>query len=178
MEALHKFSKIDGILVAAGGEKSALTLTFDKSIDATARVRWESILNSLINISALINPRDTNEIRLMLADTTILLRRGGDLYVGAVVVKGHPIVKSLQRMVRNVLKKMGAPVMRTDPRPTSSLRPAPPVPPAPAPAPAPPTPPAPAPPAPPLKLVQPAPVSPPQPVMDAPADDKDLDQSF
>lgn len=116
MEVINKFADVDGIVAAAGGEKSALVFAFSSHVSDDERARWRDVFNNLVGVLDLVESED--EVRFVLKEHTLLLRRGGDVYVGAVVTKGHPVVKSLQRMVRRSLQRMGAPVVRTDPRPT------------------------------------------------------------
>jgi len=115
MEVINRFSNVDGIVAAAGGERSALVFSFHKHSSDVDRARWKDLFNHLVEM--LDAEPDEDEMRLVLERATLLLRRGGKVYVGAVVEKGHPAVKSLQRMVRRALKSLGAPTVRTDPRP-------------------------------------------------------------
>lgn len=110
MEVINKFANVEGIVAAAGGERGALVFAFSSYVSDEGRARWKDVFNNLVGVIDLVG--DEDEIRLVLKEHTLLLRRGGDVYVAAVVTKGHPVVKSLQRMVRKSIKKLGG---RVDP---------------------------------------------------------------
>lgn len=114
MSTLNKFTQADGIQAACGGPRSALDFSFSLSISEEERERYKSIFNKMIELIALVPEQD--ELKITLDSQSLLLRRSDGVYIGVVATKGHPIVKSLQRMVRRAFKKMGVRAPSTRPR--------------------------------------------------------------
>lgn len=50
----------------------------------------------------------TDEVKISLDRHTVVLLRSGAVVLGVVVVKSHPVVKSLKRMLRRAFKRMGS----------------------------------------------------------------------
>ena len=115
MSSLTKFTQADGIQAACGGPRNALDFSFKMGTAPDERNRYELIFAKMIELIALVPEQD--ELKITLDSQSLLLRRSDGIYIGVVATKGHPIVKSLQRMVRRAFKNMGARAPTSRPRP-------------------------------------------------------------
>ena len=138
MSALQKLIDTPGIVAACGGPKSVLDFAFLSTTTQEQQEQWKGVFLKLVTILDL--ERNEKEVKLILNDYSIVLRRSGETYVGVLAHKGHRVIKSLQRMLRNSFRHFGVPVpqapsrqrhlnlVRTPPTPAPSL-PDPPLPP-------------------------------------------------
>jgi len=108
MSVLQRLIDTPGIMVACGGPKSVLDFAFPSTTTQEQQEQWKGIFLNLVAILEL--ERNEEEIKLILNDSSIVLRRSGETYVGLVAYKGHPVIKSLQRMLRNSFRHFGVPV--------------------------------------------------------------------
>lgn len=115
MSSLTKFTQADGIQAACGGPRSALDFSFTLGTVEEEQERYKNIFAKMIELIALVPDQD--ELKITLDSQSLLLRRSEGIYIGIVATKGHPIVKSLQRMVRRAFRSMGARSPSTRPRP-------------------------------------------------------------
>lgn len=69
---------------------------------------WERILREAAGILLV---SDEDEIKITLDKHTVVAQRSGELVLGIVVVKSHPVVKSLKRMIRRAFREDGAEVV-------------------------------------------------------------------
>lgn len=106
MSSLTKFTQADGIEAACGGPRAALDFSFSLHTTEEEREQYKGVFQKMIELLALVPEQD--ELKITLDSKSLLLRRHSGLYIGVVAIKGHPVVKSLQRMVRRAFKKMGA----------------------------------------------------------------------
>lgn len=104
MQALTKITSTEGVIGACGGQRGALTFSFRhaSAMSDGERRRWQDLVQGAVALTERAQGHD--EIRVVLSEHTILIRRDDDHFAGAIVIKGHPVVKSLQRMVRRVLR--------------------------------------------------------------------------
>ena len=111
----------DGILAAGRRNDNSLgiSLTFRTAPVADEHTLWERKLNTactLLDVAASklneneINLRGSNiaAIKVVLGDEVWNIQKQGGDYLVIVSVKGHPVTKSLQRLVRRGLKKIKA----------------------------------------------------------------------
>ena len=105
MHVIDKFIETDGILGVCAGQKGALDFAFSPSTTQIDRDKWAKIFNCLVGTMELAS--NTDEVKVMIGTLSFVFQRRGETYVGVVVPKGHLVVKSLQRMVRGVFKKIG-----------------------------------------------------------------------
>jgi len=134
MKQINRLINAHGILGASVGGREQQNFGFSAEVSETDRARWKALIGRMAEaIDA--SPIKDDEIRVVLAGETVVLRRNDGVYVGIVVVKGHPVVKSMKRMIRSTLKQMGAPIRREEmarppaaapPAPTPAAAPAPP----------------------------------------------------
>lgn len=111
MSALQKLIDTPGIVAACGGPKSVLDFAFLSTTtqeQQEQQEQWKGVFLKLVTILDL--ERNEKEVKLILNDYSIVLRRSGETYVGLVAYKGHPVIKSLQRMLRNSFRHFGVPV--------------------------------------------------------------------
>lgn len=107
MQVIDKFIENDGILAACAGQRGVLEFAYPSTTVTADRERWGAMFAHLITLLDLI-PDD--EIKVVVNEHTLVFRRQDVTYVGVVVIKGHPVVKSVQRMVRALFRKLGSPV--------------------------------------------------------------------
>jgi len=69
---------------------------------------WERILREAIGILLV---SDEDEIKITLDKHTVVAQKSGELLLGVVVVKSHPVVKSLKRMMRRAFRDKGEEVI-------------------------------------------------------------------
>lgn len=131
MTVLTRFINMDGITAVCGGTPNALDFAFCSQMSEEDRDRYKKTFMHMVNLLTL-HP-DQDEIKLTLGNQSVLLRQSETTYVGVIAVKGHPIVKSLQRMVRQAFKKFGARVPDSRSRVVSTVTPVPTIVPVPAP---------------------------------------------
>lgn len=126
MSVLQKLIDTPGIIAACGGTGPNLQFALPPPSAATddEREQWFGIFRNLVSICEA--HKDQEEIKLILKDHSIVLRRSGDTYVGLVAEKGHPVIKSMQRMLRKSFRHFGARVPEANPRYRSIRNPAPP----------------------------------------------------
>lgn len=118
---LQKLIDTPGLSASCGGQKSALDFAFSDEIVGPDRDQWRGIFLNLVKILDLAS--DQEEVKLVVGPHSVVVRRNQDTYVGVVAQKGHPVVKSLQRMVRRAFKHLGAPMHPSRPRPAPSVTP-------------------------------------------------------
>ena len=109
MQVINKFIEKDGILAACAGQQGALEFSFSSSTVAPDREKWKGMFAQLISV--LNAAPESDEVKAITGELSLVFRRSGDTYVGVVVIKGHPVVKSVQRMVRAGFRKLGSPVL-------------------------------------------------------------------
>lgn len=105
MSRLDKLVQAPGILAASAGNLTSLEYRFSDETDPVNFDRWRQLFAGLAKLLTL-RP-DDDEARLVLGDCTLLLRFSNGIYVGVVARKGHPVVKSMQRMVRSAFRSFG-----------------------------------------------------------------------
>ena len=125
MSALSKLIDAPGLFASCGGPQKALDFAFASDIPDVDRDLWRAVFTNLVSI---LEMSGDEEMRLTMGKKSVLIRRSTDTYVGVVAQKGHPVVKSLQRMIRKSFKHFGAPVPsgRTRPKPPAPNLPPPP----------------------------------------------------
>ena len=105
MSRLDKLVQAPGILAASAGTLTSLEYRFSDEAVPVDFERWRQLFSGLAKLLTL-RP-DDDEARLVLGDYTLLLRFSEGMYVGVVARKGHPVVKSMQRMVRSAFRSFG-----------------------------------------------------------------------
>lgn len=105
---LNQFVSAEGVSVACAGDKDLLQCAFDASVPEGAREKWKNAFDHAQKFMQTLEAED--QIKIALHEHTLLLRHNKGVYIGVVAVKGHPVIKSLQRMIRRGFKKMGAPI--------------------------------------------------------------------
>jgi len=108
----------DGIIAAGHRNDSlGLALEFRVAPPAGEHSLWETRLNTacaLLDVAATkldygqihLRGTDVAAIKIMLADEVWNIQKQGGDYIAIVSIKGHPVTKSLQRLVRRGLKKV------------------------------------------------------------------------
>jgi hypothetical protein len=112
---LTKLTKADGVTAACCGDPGVLSFSFDSAVLEDERAQFKKIFQTMVDLINLMPNED--ELKITLNSQSLVLRRNQGTYVGVVAVKSHPVVKSLQRMVRSAFKKLGAPIRPSRPRP-------------------------------------------------------------
>jgi hypothetical protein len=108
-------------IVAVGhrtDESLGVSMTFRTDPVAAEHTQWEKRLNTACqmldvaekNLGHEVCLRGTNiaALKVVLGDQVWNVQRQGGDYITIVSIKGHPVTKSLQRMVRRGLKKIKA----------------------------------------------------------------------
>ena len=111
---LTKLTKTDGVSAACCGDPGALSFSFDLGVPEDERAQFKKIFQTMVDLLNLMPNED--ELKIGLTAQSLVLRRNQGIYVGVVAVKSHPVVKSLQRMVRRAFKKQGAPLPVSRPK--------------------------------------------------------------
>jgi len=112
---LTKLIEADGITAACGGERGAFEFGFSSAVLPTERDQIKEIFAAMLRLLDTL-PEGQEELKITLATQSLLLRQSRGTYVGVVAVKGHPVIKSLQRTVRRAFAKLGAPLRQVRPR--------------------------------------------------------------
>jgi len=71
---------------------------------------WREVLGQALDLFAITRE---SSIRLVVGDHTIVVQREGEEVAAICLVTGHPIAKSLRRMIRRMSKKVRPPVEQT-----------------------------------------------------------------
>ena len=100
---VDKLTETPGIIAAAKTEGGQTEV---KTAEGDAR-RWAPLLEAARQV---LQVADDDEVKIALDKYTVVVMRAGGVVLGVVVVKSHPIVKSLKRMLRRAFKRMGATV--------------------------------------------------------------------
>lgn len=110
MHAISKIIQAPGILAASCGQRGSQEFVFAKDVPQEDRDRLQGMINHLCEALEASPLRQEDEIKAVLSGETVMVRRNADMHVGVVVTKGHPVVKSLQRMVRKAFRDLDAPL--------------------------------------------------------------------
>ena len=100
---VDKLIETPGIIAAAKTENGQTEV---KVAEGDAR-RWAPLLDAGRQV---LQVADDDEVKIALDKYTVVIMRGGEVTISVVVVKSHPIVKSLKRMLRRAFKRMGTTV--------------------------------------------------------------------
>jgi hypothetical protein len=76
--------------------------------------RWAPVLAAALQV---LQSSGEGEIKIALEKQTVVMQRSGDVVIGVVVVKSHPVVKSLKRMIRRAFKRVSDAMSSTAPAP-------------------------------------------------------------
>ncbi len=96
LKPIETITRHDGILYAVDAPKDGgWPHAGDKS--------WAEIVTSAIDLFAKV-PKDQDSLRISIGGHVVVLMRNEVATVAVVVVKGHPVVKSVVRMVRKRLR--------------------------------------------------------------------------
>jgi hypothetical protein len=71
--------------------------------------RWSPLLEAGRQV---LEASMSDEVKIALESQTVVLMRSGEVVLGVVVIKSHPVVKSLKRMLRRAFKRIGGGVSR------------------------------------------------------------------
>lgn len=105
MSRLDEIVQAPGILAVTAGKLDSFEYRFSEGAMPADYDRWRQLFAGLARV--MLMQSDVNEARLVLQDYTLLLRYSEDVIVGVVALKGHPVVKSMQRMVRSTFRHLG-----------------------------------------------------------------------
>ncbi len=78
--------------------------------------RWEPILGQALDLFAICGQ---SSIRLVVGDSTIVVQKEGAETAAVALPTGHPIAKSLRRMIRRMSRKVRPPLVQQQPAPFS-----------------------------------------------------------
>jgi len=112
---VDKLTEAPGILAAAQTENGATQLKVGDEGDAR---RWAPVLDAGRQV---LDAAGTDEVKITLDKYSVVLMRSGPVTLGVAVVKSHPAVKSLKRMLRRAFKRLGKEVSKTAPATPSPL---------------------------------------------------------
>ena len=119
LNRLHRVFTHDGIVAALSQDAQQHT---DKQLSWVGDEAWRELAIEAIELRALCGQE---QIRVLAGDHSLLIAAQGDEVVGLVFVKGHPVVKSVVRMVRQLLRHaVKADQAKPDNSEASALRPA------------------------------------------------------
>ena len=99
-----------GILAASKTQNGSTVVKADATTDVR---RWQPLLATAEQI---LTVSREDEAKIALSNASVVVMRSGDITIGLVVVKSHPVVKSLKRMVRRAFKRLGSPTKAPAPR--------------------------------------------------------------
>ena len=102
---LERVVRHDGIVAAMGWTTDERRHGAEPTWVGDAR--WKSVVKEAVRLREIANEP---AVRVLVGDHACLLSGDDDQIVAVVFVKGHPIVKSVARMTRRLLRK---PVRRT-----------------------------------------------------------------
>jgi len=105
---LTTLTKVDGVTAACCGDPAAFSFSFDSDVLDDDRTQFKRIFYTMVELLKLMP--DEDELKIALNVRSLVLRRHRGTYVGVVAIKSHPVVKSLQRMMRAAFRKQGVPL--------------------------------------------------------------------
>jgi hypothetical protein len=106
---VDKLTEAPGILAAAKTEDGTTQLKVSDGGDAR---RWVSLLDASRQV---LGASGSDEVKITFDKYSVVVMRSGNLVLGVVVVKSHPVVKSLKRMLRRAFKRLGSEVPKPQP---------------------------------------------------------------
>lgn len=109
MSRIERVLRHDGIVAVLDFSAEQLAASTDPSW--VGDDRWKAIVLKLVDVRKTANEPS---VRLLVGDHAILVSGDENHVVGVVFIKGHPVVKSVVRMVRQLLRQ-------PNPQPQSSL---------------------------------------------------------
>lgn len=100
---IDKMVTTDGILAACIVEPDKHLRCAAKNGDQD---KWTKIFQGL---SSVLDLSDDDDVRVILGNRTITMMRDGTRIIGATTPVGHPIAKSLRRMMRRAVRRHAKP---------------------------------------------------------------------
>jgi hypothetical protein len=98
-----KLTEAPGILAASKTQNG--TTELEVSSEMSAREHWAQVL--LETSRQVLGASGSDEIKITFDKYSVVVMQSGPLTLGVVVVKSHPVVKSLKRMLRRAFKRLG-----------------------------------------------------------------------
>lgn len=89
-------------IVAAAKTDGAQTQVLVSEGDAR---RWQPLLAAASHV---LDVSHTDEVKIALEKYSVVAVRSGTVTLGVVVVKSHPVIKSLKRMIRRAFRRLGS----------------------------------------------------------------------
>jgi hypothetical protein len=121
---LTTLTKVAGVTAACCGDPAAFSFSFDSAVLDDERAQFQKIFRTMVELLKLMPNEE--ELKITLNAQSLVLRRNKGIYVGVVAIKSHPVVKSLQRMVRSAFRKQGVPLPTARKKPVVASAPMPP----------------------------------------------------
>jgi hypothetical protein len=103
-------ANIDHLQIASGIQ--AVCVLANEERDYRGEQRWHPVLDQALNLFALT---DQATVRLVVGDHTVVVQRERDQVAAVALPTGHPIAKSLRRMIRRMAKKARGPLPVSQP---------------------------------------------------------------
>ncbi len=103
-------ANIEHLNVANGIE--AVTVQHGDAREFRGDQSWREVLNHALGLFA-ISGQST--IRVVVGQHTVVVQKEGDEIAAVVLPTGHPIAKSLRRMIRRMAKKVRPPLSKSPP---------------------------------------------------------------
>ncbi|MCP3677018.1 MAG: hypothetical protein GY721_05355, partial [Deltaproteobacteria bacterium] len=110
MLILANIVKTSGIVAVCGGPKSSLSFAYDDEHEGLEREKWEKILSQTLSVLEREPVGDVSDIRVQFENYTVVAKQNEGIFLGAVVVRGNPVIKSTQRLLRKAFSQFGVPV--------------------------------------------------------------------
>ena len=101
-------------LNAANGIEAVLIQSSSAERNFEGESRWEPILSQALDLFAICGQ---TTMRLVVGDSTIVVQKEGTETAAVALPTGHPIAKSLRRMIRRMARKVRPPLTAAQPTP-------------------------------------------------------------
>lgn len=118
-QELEKMTQAPGVVAVygrQGGDDVVLFGTLGLPLSEAERQRWNDLFVGTRQMLATVEGHGSfvsakgdpcDEVRLVLGDQTLVMRRQDDVHLAVAFRKGAAVVKSLPRMIRRTFKRLG-----------------------------------------------------------------------
>lgn len=100
---IDKIIQVPGIIAVCKIENG----NEDIKVSRGDAAHWRPLMKGASDV---LHASGSDEIKIVMAEKTAVIMSSGSVTLGVVVVKSHPVVKSLKRMMRRAFKNFGSPV--------------------------------------------------------------------
>lgn len=103
-KTLEKLTSADGVVAASLVTDSCCETQIAPKHSGN-KIPWDELFSSLVASFNLLKAHGHNDLRVIVGEYSVNLERFGDVVLCVATTIGHPIVKSLRRMMARTMKQ-------------------------------------------------------------------------